>query len=497
MDNVQDKTKQKNISAVYQLDENCVPPEYLLNTDQEDDPKLREVFEKASAAAVAKGLLSEDKAYKYFASMTEQEIWKGILTAEDAEKSALCFIRSFSNFENLKPEMINKQIGRYLDLSSGNVRNEAATKLLNNLKKFQVPMKLDSSNIFNFSLKGDLEQGMNPNIPEHREYLEKLSKLMIEKFQYMITEGIKRQIKPTVQDSVYREVAQHASFCMTKCQLFTGRKSFIVNMIKAIETNEACQPVVIWGESGVGKTAIMAKLTYEMSNQLKPKTNIIYRFMGTTTASSSVDQLLLSISLQIANIYGVPEPTLLEREFNNLRPFFANLLKTIGNDFKDQPLIIVLDSTDQLTPVYGAYSMNWLPTELPKGVTIVLSAQPQTQNILARLQARIKPCNVYQIKPMSNKSAGEVVKVLVEQAGRKLTTNQMSAVEKVVTKNSSPLLLHLIALEAIKWHSFTALENNRLPSTIRDAVQYLFDRLEKTHGKVLVGRALGYLVLSR
>lgn len=214
--------------------------------------------------------------------------------------------------------------------------------------------------------------------------------------------------------------------------------------------------------------------------------------------SSSIDQLLLSFSQQIAQIYDLPQPSVNENDFNNLRPFFANLLKSVGAFSIEKPLIILFDSLDQLSPVYGAYSMNWLPTELPKGVTIVLSAQPLTHNILARLQSRIKPCNVYQIRPMSNKSAGEVIKLLVEQCGRKLQTNQMAAIERVVTKNSSPLLLHLIALEALQWHSFTPIENtNRLPSTIRDAVQYLFDRLEKTHGKVLLGRALGYLVLSR
>lgn len=51
--------------------------------------------------------------------------------------------------------------------------------------------------------------------------------------------------------------------------------------------------------------------------------------------------------------------------------FFEAELKTIR-----RKVVIILDSLDQLTPQDGALSMQWLPREISKNVSLILSTLP-------------------------------------------------------------------------------------------------------------------------
>lgn len=66
---------------------------------------------------------------------------------------------------------------------------------------------------------------------------------------------------------------------------------FIDSIMASIEEKENHQPIVIFGQSGCGKTALMGKLI-EVSNNRMPQSIIIYRFLGTSPESSSIHNLL-------------------------------------------------------------------------------------------------------------------------------------------------------------------------------------------------------------
>ena len=51
--------------------------------------------------------------------------------------------------------------------------------------------------------------------------------------------------------------------------------------------------------------------------------------------------------------------------------FFETELNSI-----DQKIVIILDSLDQLTPEDGALLMQWLPKEISKNVSLILSTLP-------------------------------------------------------------------------------------------------------------------------
>ncbi len=224
---------------------------------------------------------------------------------------------------------------------------------------------------------------------------------------------------------------------------------------------------------------------------------MVYRFLGITPASSSLDLLFLSLGQQIAELYGLKCPGKAEEDFNVLRPFFCELLEQVGhsNDSKP-PLVLILGSLDQLSPAFGSYLMSCLPTKLPAKVKLLLSVMPNYENILDRLQAKLKPSSFIELSQFSNETATTVLASLLEQSKRTLQPHQLETVKAVFDKSLSPLLLHLTALEVKKWHSYSAKGETKLCSSAYEAIHILFQRLEDEHGKTLVRHALSYLAAA-
>ena len=82
------------------------------------------------------------------------EIFDGILTATDPNKSSLCFIRTIENLEsNLTDSTISRFIDTELDQNKEVTLDLEAKKLLDNLKQIKIPAKLNrETNIFNFKV---------------------------------------------------------------------------------------------------------------------------------------------------------------------------------------------------------------------------------------------------------------------------------------------------------------------------------------------------------
>lgn len=87
---------------------------------------------------------------------------------------------------------------------------------------------------------------------------------------------------------VMEEVTRHAIFCRDHTRSFKGREEILQDVHKYLSRRDPMMPLVVHGESGVGKTSLMAKVVEETQDSNKDKNvAILYRFCGTTPDSST------------------------------------------------------------------------------------------------------------------------------------------------------------------------------------------------------------------
>ena len=84
------------------------------------------------------------------------------------------------------------------------------------------------------------------------------------------------------------EVTRHALFCRDHTHSFQGRADILQAIHNYVTGPDPMMPLVIYGESGVGKTSLMAKVIMEIQEKSKNRNlAIMYRFCGTTPDSST------------------------------------------------------------------------------------------------------------------------------------------------------------------------------------------------------------------
>ena len=87
---------------------------------------------------------------------------------------------------------------------------------------------------------------------------------------------------------VIEEVTRHALFCRDHTLSFQGRADILQVVDKHLSVRNPLKPLVIYGESGVGKTSLMSKIVMETQAKSKERNlAVMYRFCGTTPDSST------------------------------------------------------------------------------------------------------------------------------------------------------------------------------------------------------------------
>jgi hypothetical protein len=139
--------------------------------------------------------------------------------------------------------------------------------------------------------------------------------------------------------------------------------------------------------------------------------------------------------------------------------------------------------------------MHWLPATVPTNVKLVITVQPDFENIMDRLHAKLSPAAFIELTPISNKSATNALVTLLSEQGRTVQEEQLVVVDRAFQLTQNPLFLHLTAVEVQRWHSYTT--DLKLGTDLHSAINVLFDRLQAYHGSVLVAHALGFIVLAK
>ena len=128
----------------------------------------------------------------------------------------------------------------------------------------------------------------------------------------------------------------------------------------------------LFGDSGSGKTALLAKFYQEYSNYDENIYKLVIpHFIGITTKSTDIRQILRRFCYELSKNIDFNEE--IPEEYDELIKTFHSLLYKASN-FK--PIIIIIDAINQLNLSNHGTDFRWLPNELPKNVHIIISSLP-------------------------------------------------------------------------------------------------------------------------
>jgi len=401
----------------YILDKNQLPTSYILkerlgkfrnyDTWEMVETRLRNIFHTAIESL---DFSSEEKK-KYFLSATEHEVVEGIFE----------YMELTSHQQNLLKEDKLRIDSQYV---FGFLRD---IEISNN---YDAHIFVDENSASVTSFKENIEGALsNNNILKIKTNLisnNTLSLTYLDEFKQFILRKLKRVIKNQIDifskhNRYDEELLLQENYLKTKQSIFIGRekdKKFIHNFL-ASDNN---RPLIIYGRSGLGKSALMAKIIDGIESDVQ----LVYRFVGATPSSSDTKSILSSIYMQLTN-NSFDEKLSLE----DLSLEFYRFL--IEYQYK---LILIIDAVDQF---YNKDSFMWLPEVLNDNIKVIITALKDPNYKEDSVYYEILSSyhtNLYELTPLEINN--EAILELLKRYNRTLSMEQVNYVNTLYSKVNSP-----------------------------------------------------------
>ena len=111
----------------------------------------------------------------------------------------------------------------------------------------------------------------------------------------------------------------------------------------------------------------------------------------------------------------------------------------------DRPLVIILDSLDQLSKSHNAHDLTWLPKQLPPHVYLVVSTLQYEYDLLETLRANVgHERNFVEVVDLGAQLGVELVQEWLRMEKRAITEEQLTIVQHANNKCSLPIYTRLI-----------------------------------------------------
>ena len=445
--------------------------EYNLWSDTEMELRtaLRRAVDKAKDA------FTPQQRIKYFTSATHQEILRGALNPGDDSHPEKHVFACFRSIDNLPEDETAKA---FLDISHGKKDTECEKKLI--ALKGELNEKLGEKHVFEYKGKW-----ISDDMYIDEEELQRFNENVFESLKSVILEELIVS-KPEVETD--EETLRHQAFRNRLTEHFRGRDGILKGLKDYLNDNNK-RILTLVGDSGSGKSSILAKLTEVIELNSIP---VVYRFIGTTSASSNPVNLLQSLCTQIGAYYNIDPKTFLADSsgsgWNELPSISVVFRKCLDLPTSEQPLLIILDALDQLNLKEDRRSINWLPSTLPDNVKIITSCLPGWE--------KLTPENmIIPMVQLSEAEARDILNQWLTGSRRALTSDQYELVISSFLHTQTPLLLKLVFEKARHWYSYD--KNRSLKNDVVGVINEFFADLEREHTPGFVKNAICYMLSGR
>lgn len=473
-----------DLKTFYLLDENNCPPLCVLKP--RDDSISKDEWYKISTEMqrkfqlVANILRTEDRD-KYFISVTEQEIVEGLISNEKRDKQTLMVKRHLRGVRSK-----HHATRRLIDMVDEEIDDEAQNYLL--LLKQNKIQHLQGQGLE--IIDREYEENKGSALECVKDTCEKICKNLVNMILRTYEEDLHREKNPVID-----EIIQNMRFLNKKSRILIGRDRLLKTLSDKVlsESGEMKSVLVIHGTSGVGKTAFVAHVAKLLKTEIMTEVCLVVRFMGTTSSSGNVYNLLVSVVTQILLIYG-QYTSQIPANFDELIEFFQWCLSL---STVEKPLMLLLDSIEHIYQKDSGENLKWLPLEMavPRHTYIIVSATPgECLNILS---SHLPRSSLFEIPHLPSEAASLILSDLLEKQSRTITKEQRETLMEAYELNPFPLYMQMLVDRALTWRSYDIITTDSIASGVAGMTSLLFERLEGRYGKTLVHHALAYITASK
>ena len=192
--------------------------------------------------------------------------------------------------------------------------------------------------------------------------------------------GVINQLFPegSQLDPLDREAAEHEAYARSRAVVevrpgefsgvYVGRKEYLERLDAHAQGDGP--PLVGLGESGVGKSALLANWALGFRPR-HPQEHLIMHFIGAGPHSADWAALLRRIMGELKRRFEIQQD--IPDQPYALRLAFANFLSMAAAKGR---LILIIDALNQLEDREGALELTWLPPVIPANVRLILSTLP-------------------------------------------------------------------------------------------------------------------------
>ena len=247
-------------------------------------------------------------------------------------------------------------------------------------------------------------------------------------------------------DPLDREAQEHAAFRRSRAGVYVERKE----LFAALDAHAAGEgpPLVVLGESGGGKSALLANWVARQMADITPPL-ILDHYIGATPASTDWENMVRRILGELNRHFDlkleIPDKP------DALRMAFANGLYRAAASGR---IILVLDGLNQLEDRDQAPDLPWLPPELPQKVRLVLSTL--TGRSWEALKERLWP--TLEVNPLSIPERLDLIPHYLMQYGKALNPVRSQRLAKAA-QAANPLYLRVLLEELRQWGDHDTLDD--------------------------------------
>jgi tetratricopeptide (TPR) repeat protein len=475
--------ERERFDAIYRLDENAVPPEYVLlraeGLEQTEDETLRQALVRAGRAVG----VSEEGLLPFAAAATHREIQLGLLGQPPGaghEAGVLCAVRSFHG------EPRGPAAERFVE------RDTERTQQVHHLVA-AVLERVPVDQVLRYAVDWHDESG--PAFDEDALAAAYLG-LLRPKLEAVIAARTAARDAAAAHGRDAAALANTA-FERDRAAHVEGREAELARLAAYLAgATGVGLPLVVAGVAGSGKSTLLAEAVRRAAAAL-PGAALVVRYCGVMPGTEGLVTLLTSLRLAMAQVFSLPEPAALTDE-NQIVAAVAAQLATLPAT-PERPLLLVIDALDQLS--VRTQRTDWLPPLLAPHVRVVVSFLADRPE-LGYLSGWLPAEQMLTLAPLGVEAGRAMLRGLLAAApARTLTSAQEDAVLAAFAAQGLPLHLRLLASEARGWRSFDVTRPGEapLPASTPELLAILLERLEapERNGRALVARALGDLAAAR